>query len=316
MINTIETIGLRVDYMSPKTYSTDVDVNSIIEVKFNSELDTKSIVGNFIVLRDTNRKLFGKPTEINVEEFEQVKGSLSYKDRSIIFKPIGQLESSSRYIIYVRKDGLKDFKGRVLIQNEILYFDTTGYSSYIPCNILLPINNSTIHKIDVISLDDINAEKYIVQISKNKDFENAVYDEVVDGPIVSNISLGDGSYYIRAKATNGVFGETSFFTIKSLSETLVSDEDESFTYSPIDDCEVELIEQFPQGINVHEMTNLTYMKFDGIISLDEIDFYESGLFESSLTDENKDPIEVEGAFVVSYDEINNLTYVAFIPDEL
>lgn len=322
MENSIETIGLRINRATPSDYSTGVDVNSIIEVEFNSDLDTKSIYGNFHVLKDTNRLLVGKPSSIDVKDFEPVKGSLSYKDRVIIFKPVGQLDKSCRYILYVPKYSIKDFKGRVSMVDYISSFDTDGYSSDKPCNVIFPTDNSVINTLTKIEVENIGAEKYIIQISKNKDFENGVYDRVVSSNIVtddiSNFGIGEGSYYIRAKSTNGDFGITSFFTLRTLPDTLVSDEDEPFIYQALDGVDnlITLEESFPTGINVHEKTNVSYMKFDGIVNLSDIDFYESGLFEKGVESEEYENEPVEGVMSVIHDTENNVTYMAFIKDSI
>lgn len=317
MINSIETIGLRVENITPAAYSTGVDVNQHIEIEFNSELDTKTIFGNVYILKDTNRKMFGRPDDINVADFDVVKGSLTYRERVIIFKPLGQLEKSTRYIVYVPKNSMRDFNGRVNLTSYIAFFDTDGYASYPPCEILYPKNNSVIHELSKIELSDLGAEKYVVQISKNKTFENGLYDKVVDlNTVEDDFNLGEGSYYLRARATNGVFGETSFFTIRTIPNTLVSDEDEPFMYQPIESESeyVELDSVFPQGINVHEMTNVVFMKFKGIIPIEEIDFYESGLFEKTMDSDKFNEDSVDGAFSVLHDDEANVTYVAFIPE--
>lgn len=320
MINSIETLGLNVECMTPSPYSTNVDVNADIEVSFNSELDTDTIFGNIYVLKDKNRQIFGKPTSINVKDFEPVKGSLTYRDRVVNFKPIGQLEKSTRYIVYIPKGSIRDFKGREGLTNYISFFDTDGFSTLPPCSVALPANNSVIDKLTSIKLEDIGSERYIIQISKNKDFENGVYDEVVDTiSITEGLSnIGDGSYYIRAKATNGIFGETSFFTVKTIPETLVSDDDESYIYQPIEEDDgIQLVDSFPNGVNVHEKTNLMYIKLDGIVPIENIDFYESGVFKKELTGEDEfDSDPIDGTYSIIHDELNNLTYVAFIPDNI
>lgn len=322
MESSIETIGLRVNRATPSDYSTGVDVNSIIEVEFNSDLDTGSIYGNFYVLKDTKRLLVGKPSNIDIKDFDIVKGSLSYKDRVIIFKPVGQLDNSSRYILYVPKYSIKDFNGRVSMVDYISSFDTDGYSSDRPCNIIFPKDNSVINTLTKIEVENIGAEKYIIQISKNKDFENGIYDKVVDSNIVigdtSSFGIGEGSFYIRARSTNGDFGVTSFFTLRTLPDTLVSDEDEPFIYQALDNGYnlATLEESFPTGINVHEKTNVSYMKFDGIVNLDDIDFYECGLYEKNVESEEYESEPVDGAMSVIHDTDNNVTYIAFIKDSM
>lgn len=319
MINSIETIGLRVNNITPGAYSTGVSINQHIEIEFNSGLDTKTIFGNVYILKDTNRKMFGRPDDLNINDFDVVEGSLVYKERIIIFQPLGQLEKSTRYIVYVPKKSLRDIGGRDNLTSYIAFFDTDGYAEYPPCEIVYPKNNTVIHELSKVSLSDLGAEKYVVQISKNKTFENGLYDKVVDfNTVEDSFNLGEGSYYLRARATNGVFGETSFFTIRTIPNTLVSDEDEPFMYQPIEsETEyVDLDSVFPEGINVHEMTNAIFMKFNGIIPIEEIDIYESGLFQKNIDSDGFNEDNVEGAFSVIHDDEANLTYVAFIPEAI
>lgn len=318
MINSIETIGLRVEGMAPAAYSTGVDVNQHIEIEFNSELDVKTISGNVYVLKDTDRRMFGRPSDLNITDFDVVKGSLTYsKERTVIFTPVGQLERSTRYIVYIPSNSLRDIRGRDSITSYIAFFDTDGYAAYPPCGIVYPKNNEVIHELSKIELDNLGAERYVIQISKNKTFENGLYDKVVDlNTVEDDFNLGEGSYYLRARATNGVFGETSFFTIRTIPNTLVSDEDEVYMYQPIEDEEeyVELDSVFPEGVNVHEMTNVAFMKFNGIIPIEEIDFYESGLFHKTIDSDEFSEDSVDGTFSVLHDDETNLTYVAFIPE--
>lgn len=321
MINSIETVGLKVEKITPGEYSTDVDVNSLIEIEFNSELDVKTIVSNIFILKDTNRLVHGKPTELDLESFEQVKGSLTYKNRVVIFRPLNQLDSATRYIVYVPKGSVRDFKGRVSLANYIATFDTDGFAMLPPCGVVYPSNNSIINSLKKIEVEDIDSPTYVVQISKNSDFENGIYDEVIEtNSIEQNFNIGDGSYYIRARATNGVFGEVAYFTIRTIPETLVSDEDEPFVYQPIEDELVEFVHGSPNGINSSEKSNLVYMKFNGIIPLEEIDFEESYLQGMLADDNDLGDIEehgiIDGCFSVVYDDENNLTYILFIPEAI
>jgi hypothetical protein len=321
MLNSIETMGLRVERLSPQQYSTNVDVNSPISVEFNSDLNTGSIMGNFLLLKDYDRKINGIPSSIDISDFEVVKGSLTYKERTIFFTPLGQLEKSTRYIVYIPKGAIKDYLGRVSLVDYIAFFDTQGFATLSPCDVTYPTNNSVIEQLTRVELLDLNSEKYIVQISKNQDFENGLYDKVVSSNVVEdNFGIGDGSYYLRARATNGVFGETVFFTVKSAPQTLVSDEDAPFTYQPITDDVVELVDSFPKGINSSEKSNLVYARFDGIIPIEDIDFEECSLY-GGLSDDNDagnivEHGNVDGRFIVVHDDENYSTYIMFIPGSL
>lgn len=319
MLNSIETFSLRINKVEPKNHSSDIDINNNIRVHFNSDLDTLTITSNFYLLKDINNIAFDNIKNIDITKFEIIKGSLSYQNRRLDFKPTNQLDKASRYIIYIPKKSIKDFEHRVMYEDFISVFDTDEYASYIPCNVIYPSNNSIIDCLDHIKIDDINSSAYIVQISRSKEFENGIYDEVVNSSYIdlNQFKIGDGSYYIRVKATNGPFGEVSFFTIKTIESSLVSDEDDSFIYKPLDDTKpITLLHSFPDGINVHEKTNLMYMDLDGVIDSSEIDFYESGLYNKAISDSEFSEDIIDGTYIVINNEDDNKTYVSFVPDKI
>ena len=320
MINSNEVLGLRVESILPSSYKTNVDQNTQIILEFNSDLDTKTIIGNFIILEDKNISYING--EIDTAKYEIVEGMVTYKDKSIIFTPKVQLNKNSRYIIKINKGSIKDILGRTLLADYVSFFDT-GSKEYIkPCNILEPLSNSVMETIDKVVLDDLSSSKYIIQISKNPTFENAVIDIVVDSNIhEEQITLKDGLYYMRAKAVNGDFGDSTVVIIKSQINTPATDNDydEDYIYEPIDE-ELELLYNFPEGASVHEKTNLIYMKFNKIVPIEEIDFYESTLVGELSDEEDIDSIsehgEIDGSYTVVYDEENNETYIFFIPEIL
>lgn len=322
MINSIDTVGLRVESVIPASYKTNVNVNTQVILEFNSDLDTSSIVGNFIILLDKDRKYI-PGCEISISDYEVVKGTVTYKDKSIIFTPSNQLHENARYIIYVKKKSIRDILGRAMMIDYISTFDTEGVGTLAPCNIVEPKNNSMIQSLDKILLENIGSDKYILQIAKTKTFEVTVYDNVEDSnEIEKDFELGDGLYYIRAKGVNGDFGDISVVTIKTHRNTAPTDQDfdEDFIYEPFESEEIEHIGSFPEGADVNSKTNLMYMKFKGEIKPDDIDAYES-LVYGVLTDEDDsysitEHGEVDGSLSLVYDKENDESYIFFIPESM
>lgn len=322
MINSIDTIGLRVESVTPSSYETDVNVNSQIKVEFNSELNTDSIFSNFAILLDAHRTYIpGKP--IKISDYTVVDGTLTYKDKCIIFTPNNQLHEKARYIIYVKENAIKDILGRVMLSNYLSYFDTEGVGTLQPCEIISPSNNSIIVSLDSVELQDLQSDKYILQISKVKTFEVVVYDNVEDVNLIEKeFNLGDGLYYMRAKAVNGDFGETSVFTIRSHQNTVPTDEDldEDFIYEPFIEDGITLEECVPNGINVSEKSNVIYMKFKGEVTPEMIDIFEVQVY-GELADEDDYGVvnehgELDGSYSIVYDDKNDETYIFFIPKSM
>ena len=321
MISSISTLGLKPENIIPEKFKTNVDINTEISIYFNSELDTSTIIGNIYILEDKNFEYTNGPVDLNY--YDVIDGNLTYKDKSIIFTPKNQLNINSRYIIYIPKEGIRDIFGNVTLIDFISYFSTESFQAYAKCEILYPINNTTISSLEKISITDLNSPKYLVQISKIKTFDNLVLEETVDTPIVEKrYNIGDGLYFIRAKAINGEFGETNVFTIKSHENTIPTDQDldEDYIWEEYVEEPEALIETFPvnDSIGINEKTNVLYMKFNGIIDIDDIDFYESYLIgEPNDNDDNiSSHDEVDGSYTVIHDEEKYETYIFFIPNTL
>lgn len=323
------TLGLRVETVVPGMYATNVRVDSEIEIKFNSELNTDLVPNNFFVLKDTDKKYI-RDNILNVEDYEVVEGLVTYKDKTIFFKPSNQLEEKTRYIIYVKKM-VADILGNCMILDYVSYFDTEDNKSIDKPNILEPTNNSILQTLDKVVISEVDTYRYVVQISKQPTFEIVVYEEIVDGcNLEREFNLGDGLYYIRARAENGEYGDSIVFSIKSYRSTTPTEDDidEDFIYEPYDEKVLELIETVPalKEVQVNTKSNLIYMKFNDIIPIEDIDFYEAVVY-GNYTDEDDQFNEdlqstatlhgdVQGSFCVVYDDENEETYVFFLPDSI
>lgn len=323
------TLGLRVETVNPGMYATNVRVDSVIEVKFNSELNLDLVPDNFLILKDTNRKYI-RDNNLIVEDYEILEGLVTYKDKTIFFKPANQLDEKTRYIIYVKKK-VADILGNCMVLDYISYFDTEEIRSIERPNIIEPANNSILQSLDKVVISEVDTYRYVVQISKQPTFEIVVYEQIVDGAnLEREFNLGDGLYYIRARAENGEYGDATVFSIKTHRSTTPTEEDfdEDFIYEPYDEKILELIETLPalKEIQVNPKTNLMYMKFNQIIPAEEIDFYEAIVY-GNYTDEDDQFDEdlesnstlhgdVQGSFCIVYDDENEETYIFFLPESL
>lgn len=323
-MNPIETIGLNVLSIIPANYKANVNVNTQIIIEFNTDLDKSTIVDCFALLEDTER-CYIVGNNINFTKYKFVKGSVHYHDKVITFTPSEQLNKNSRYILYIKPNVVRDVFGKTLRNKFISIFDVESTPHDIKCDVILPTDNSIVGYLDKVELSpslDTNA-KYLIQIAKTSTFETTVYEEIENSNIVEkDFGIGDGLYYIRAKSLNGDYGNTVCFSVRTFINTTPVDDDvdEMFIYRPVIEDEVKLLEQFPTGINIKPQTNALYIKFKGIIPLEEIDFYESNLIGQLSDSDDADSItehgEVDGSFVVVYDEEKILTYVFYIPTSI
>lgn len=318
MRSPVDFVSLQVDNITPDRYSTGVNVYSTIQVKFNSELNIQTIMGNILLLQDIHRN-YTNEKDINLSLYERVDCKVEYKDKTVSLTPINQLNSTSRYIVYIPKNSIADFKGRVLSSNFISFFDTNIPVLDKPCDIIYPPNNSTLRTLDRVEFENVGADRYIVQISTNKDFEIGLYERIVQHTnIVDDFNIGDGSYYIRAKSTNGEYGNVSFFTLQSVNDAMITESDyESFQFEQVQDDSVQSIGEFPkESINVSTKSNLLYIQLNKIVDIEDIDFYDSGVFEKHIKDEDYSLDSIDGTFVTIHDFKNKCTYVTFIMDDI
>lgn len=319
MINTINTLGLRVENVNPEKFKTKVNVNSDISVSFNSDLDSSSIFDNFKILKESAVKY--DDGEINLSDFDAVAGNITYKDKVVVFTPFLPLSINCKYIIYISANGIRDILGNTMLVDYISYFSTASYSELGICEILEPEKNKILYSLDKISLSKLDSDKYLIQISKTKTFDNLVLEKVIYTNLLEeDLKLGDGLYYIRAKAMNGEFGESCVITIKTHTNTVPTDQDldEEYIWQEYQNDELKLLENFPTGIDINQKTNILYMKFNKILGIDSIDFFES-FITGETNDEDiseTDNGELDGSYITVSDDEKSETYVFFVPNSL
>ena len=99
MNNGNETLGLSVISTIPEAHQTNVNVNKHIEIKFSGDINKSTLNNSIIVFEDYNGVYNGITSLKSSEQFNIVKGTLTYADRIIKFKPKEPLNIDTKYIV-------------------------------------------------------------------------------------------------------------------------------------------------------------------------------------------------------------------------
>lgn len=332
MVNSVETLGLRVESISPEPYMINVNVNTDIKIKFNSELNTSSIVGNFTILNDSNMVYTGINSFKDSSKFNQIQGSISYKDKSIIFTPKEPLKKDTRYLIYIRANGIKDILGNDMLIDYVEMFYTESLASLPGCNFISPVFGSIVEELPQFTWSNQNTRCYSFQMSKEPSFETLLCDELIRNTGAASeansfykpsLDLEEGLYYIRVRAINGSWGEVHQIFIKPNKEALVAMEDTYEGMLLVDaNDEIEVIDMFPNesSCNVDTKVNIIYLKVRGLIEARNINFNECFVMGDLVDLDEEDSVQphgnVQGKWNVVYDKDEDMTYIIFTPLEL
>lgn len=335
MDNTLETLGLSILNIAPSNNEVDVKTDESIKIKFNSELDTSTIIGNILVLKDKNLLYTGEESLENLGYFQIVDGNISYKDKTIIFKPKESLDTNTRYIVKVNKDGIKDVTGKKLSKTIVSSFFSSALDTSRKVIITFPEYGTITDKMPVISWEHIETDAIIIQIAKDIKFKYIVYenilrkskDNILDSLDISK-EYDDGSYFLRIKSVNEAWSEITQFFIKSnitekskitdddVIEDEVEIEEEEFTKDLV------ILDMYPKDKStmVSTKTNIIYVKVMGEISLDDLDlnnsFVEGSLFAEEDEENNAPQGYLTGKWSVIYDEFEDCSYIIFTPNDI
>ena len=318
-MSTIDVLGLKVESVLPEQTSSDVKVDTNISITFNSIVDVRTVASSILVLEDKNN--LPLTSEIDIKKYKVISGDLSLRDKVITFTPKVKLEFGTRYIIYVTKGSISDIVGRELISNYISYF-VTGFEESLPkCEIVYPVNNSTVKSDFEIEIKN-NSYTYIVQISKLNSFETTILDMVLDSN-KKTVTLEDGIYFIRAKIQNGEFGDVVQVSVNSNEDIIVGNEIEQNRY--FEKEYMSKVSSFPEenALLVNTKTNIIIAEFDD--KIDSFDPYESSVIGLLFDEEDsydstesnnyiKEHGEVDGSFIIINGETES--YLVFSPVEL
>lgn len=333
MIKDIETIGLKVENITPYQNAIDVDVNSSINISFNAELNTGTIIGNISVLEDSEM-LYDKSNGIGAKNrYTLVRGSVSYKDRIITFKPSKPLNEDSRYLICVKENGITDICGNKLPKEYIGVIYTESKATISAVNILSPKFGCICQEVPQFTWGDKQTKGYVYQLSREETFETLIVDKVIKNDTSDyaktsykpTIILPEGLYYVRVKSINGHWSEPLQFFIKKSNQGSVTSEDvtEQSILQELDDTfdrPLDVLEVFPHdsSVQVDTKINIMYVKLTGKVRAEDIDFdntFVSGeLFDPE--DTSKEHGVVDGDWTVIYDKHKDESYIVFTPKEL
>ena len=332
MVNSVETLGLRVETISPKPYMINVNVNTEIKIKFNSELNTSTIVGNFTVLNDTNMVYTGIDSLNDSSSFTPIQGNVSYKDKSIIFTPTEPLKKDTRCLICIRANGIKDILGNVMLIDYVGMFYTESTASLPGCNFISPVFGSIYQEVPQFTWTNQHTKCYVFQMSREPSFETLLCDALITNITTESnansfynpsLDLAEGLYYARVRALSGAWGEIHQVFIKDTTEALVSMEDSPEGILLADAPEdIEVLDMFPhdKDCNVDTKVNIIYLKVGGLIEARSINFNECFIVGDLVDQDEADTVQphgnIQGTWNVVYDKSEDVTYIIFTPIEL
>jgi len=331
MKSSVETMGLRVESMTPAMQSIGVDVHEDIRIRFNSDLDTGSIIGNLVVLSDPGLH-FVNLASMDRSQYETVQGKASYDDRTIIFSPTNPLAENRRYLVFIRAGGLTDVLGRGLATDFVGIFYTESSATGAKPTFLSPRFGTISSEIPVFTWGDEQTKAYTFQLSREETFETLLCDELLINNVgeyakseyLPSLNLTEGLYYARVKAVNGHWSDPIQFFIKREVQEVVSREDayEDLFLGDLDAsfvAPIEVLEMFPddKSFGVSLKTNVVYIKMVGRIGTSDVDFENSYLYGSPFDEEDEDEPQgpVAGEWTLIYDEARDVSYLVFSPVE-
>lgn len=314
----IGSLGFKVNTITPNNYASNVNVNTKVVMQMTSEVDKISLSKAFTVYEDT-RNIYVKEGTFNPALYRKVLGKFESEGRTITFTPDFPFKDSIRYIVRIDHKEAYDILNRGMHSDYISVFETENFATLPPCEILYPTTNEIIRSFNNIKLTDLGekAKSYVVQISRSAEFNNVIYDKVGYSTEFSDFNYGDGLYFIRARATNGEFGETVVITVRTREKTTATDQDddEGFIYIPVDEDEDEafVISHIPDGDEVGPNINILYTTFRGEIKDEDVDFYEFSVNGKAIDSSDENYGEVDGSVVKIYNPSEDITYVIFSP---
>ena len=299
-----------------------ISITSTIKILFNLSLNTKTLTNNVLLLRDRNYKYLNT-REIMVDKEDIVDCNLSYSNMELTIRPKIRLNTGERYVLYI--NGVKDIEGSVIKDFKRSFYTNSIGDEKI--EILQPVDGKVFQGIPNIKIKGTEDVKYLIEISKDSDFNVLDIEEIVelndenDYTISLTNSLEDGLYYYRVKGFTTSFSDKMQFFIKTIINEKTNEEDEKeFIDYDYEDEVLFVKKEFDNG-NIEIDTNTKVISFvlQGKYSIDNIDEFESYLsYNKYLFDEKDIDIEVipNGKWVTFYDASKEITYISFILDNL
>lgn len=342
MISSVSNNGLRVEKIYPSPYQINVKTNDEIRITFNSDLDTATIINSFVVLKDKFMNFVDEGSLNRLQDFEVVNGNVSYKNKTIFFKPATDFDTSSRYVVCIRKNSITDITGNVMLLSFYASFIVSGSQSIPKCTFISPDTNSIYRECPIFEWNDMNVQSYVLQISRQPTFETLYCDQFIlpyhveDSTAISkyepNFELSEGLYYARVKALCGEWSDTLQFFIKPSIDGNIQNQIDDISNDDAndnnligdllsqigDDFEVEVLDMYPKDgdVDIDTKLNCIYVKVRGQVTEDDVDFdlssLEGVLYDADTVDVDKDTGTVDGSWIFVYNDIENATYIIFV----
>lgn len=329
MNNGNETLGLRVVTTNPEAHKANVNVNSKIEVTFSSDVNPSSFHNSIVVFEDYKKIYKGATSLKNYNDFNIVKGTVTYANRVLVFIPEEQLKVDTKYIVMLNNT-IKDVVGNAMANRFIYAFSTELVKSYGKVELVAPFFGSICDRVPTVEWTNQQAESYILQISKTNTFEVLLHENFILGnkidPIISytpDIKAKEGVYYIRVKSEGGEWSDFGQFFFKEVTDAVVSFEDASESIyledflNEIDDT-IEVLEFFPSedSLNISLKINIIYIKIKGKIEENSLDINGSFVFGEPFDEEDDMEYthgQVNGSWSFVYDKESDATFIIFTP---
>lgn len=328
MNNTNETIGLRVLNVSPNHQASKVNVNDEIIITFSADINPASFAKNIVILEDYNKIYKNINSLKDYSQYSVVKGSVSYKDRTLTYTPNEPFHTDTCYVVML-SDGITDITGNKMIKKYVSCFYTESVASFPRCEIISPKYGSIINAIPEFVWKNQYSESYSFQVSKTNTFELLLYDEVIPGNKIEEkikhtpvFDAEEGMYHVRVKSENGEWSDIHQIFIKAITDAVIAEEDvpeimhlDEF----LDELEepLEILEQFPAdgSVNNSLKTNLIYIKIKGKVDESRLHLEDCYVYGNSFDDEHEEYAHelVDGKWTIVYDSYFDVTYVIFTP---
>lgn len=323
MIQSTYQNGLRAENTIPESGTLGVSVYSLLQVTFNSELNTGSIVGNIAVFEDLTGKFVNMETiHKNPSGFARVEGKYTYKDRVISFAPDSPLKNSTKYIVAIKENGIKDIYGNPFVAEQSFHFVTESDDVEPKIDIISPERGIVSNQMPEIRWSNAGSSAYHIEVSRQETFETIAFADTVKvfsgtAPTVykTNEELPDGMYYLRVRALKGLWSDPVQIFIKRITGAISASEDLSdiIHQLEIDQAPLEMLQSFPSEENYEAQLNLglCYFKFDGYVPFESMDIYGSTVERLSINGDMNIPEDVPGEWIHVYSEKEDATYIVY-----
>lgn len=331
MNNTIETQGLRVLNISPSQRASNVNVNSHIDITFSSDINLASLEKNVVVLEDFNKVYKDVSSLKDYSKFGVVRGSVSYKDKTLTFVPEKAFQTGMCYVVMLN-DGITDITGNKMVKKHVSCFYTETVASFPVCKFTAPKYGFITDSVPEFVWENVAAPSYVFQVSKVNSFELLLCNEVIPGNEVEDVIkylpkrevfLKEGMYFIRVKAENGDWSNVHQIFIKPITDAVVAEQDTPEAVNLEDFLDgleepLEILEYFPvpNSINNNLKTNIIYIKIKGKFDESKLRLEDSYVYGETVDEEHEEYShqEVSGSWSIVYDSYFDVTYIIFTPD--